>query len=270
MNPTIRIFACDHRHGVDWNLPFIRFGGQESDCAIKCQNFIFDRVVRPDETPKLFWLWYNLQDFGCDYIGYCQYRRFFTSAQVNGPLLNIKAEQLDRDYILTPEQQLQAILMSKANGILHPAFDVLDKTKTPFTYIWEQIELLTREDILPKGWPQRAFEIFLECTPQTLKAKMEESFKESTNYLCNIFTCKTELFRLFGEIAFPAAKQLLEELDRAGVDQKKMHPYWLAYVFERYTSCFFHCLEASGLQFTKFPLMTIDAGKHIKWEKPNA
>ena len=54
------IFACDHRHNVEWNLPYVRFGGPESDCAIRCQNKIFDADVNADETPKLFWLWQNI------------------------------------------------------------------------------------------------------------------------------------------------------------------------------------------------------------------
>ena len=39
----------------------MRFGGPESSCAIKTDaNKIFDIEVNADETPKLFWLWKNL------------------------------------------------------------------------------------------------------------------------------------------------------------------------------------------------------------------
>lgn len=86
----IKIFACDHRHNIDWNLPYIRFGGVESDCQIKVDNIIENIPVNADETPKIYWLWKNLATFkDIKYIGYCQYRRFFTNLNVKKPILNI-------------------------------------------------------------------------------------------------------------------------------------------------------------------------------------
>lgn len=101
MAATISIFACDHRDNVTWNLPYMRFGGVESKCAIRCENKIGSHDVNADETPKIYWLWKNIDEFGVDYIGYCQYRRFFANVINNDrlslsfPLVNITTQQLE-------------------------------------------------------------------------------------------------------------------------------------------------------------------------------
>lgn len=58
---SIQIFACDHRKNIQWNLPYVRFGGSESDCAIKNdKNEIFGIACNADETPKIYWLWMKI------------------------------------------------------------------------------------------------------------------------------------------------------------------------------------------------------------------
>lgn len=284
MNPTIRIFACDHRHGVKWNLPYIRFGGVESECAIRCPNQIGPYFVNADETPKLYWLWKHLDDFGTDYIGYCQYRRFFANIGVPAvntqvkysPLINITAAKFNYmpEVALRPEDQLNLMTQGGANhlchfdGILHPAFKVVDEYKTPYKYIWEQIEILSKDDMLPHGWHKHVFDLLLANTPDKLKPAMENAFEAKPNYLCNIFTCKTKLFKQFGEITFPTVLQILAAMKEKNINQNKLHLYWLAYIFERFTSCYFHALESMNHRFAKIPLVCIDANKHIAWTKP--
>ena len=93
---------------------------------------------------------------------------------------------------------------------------------------------------------------------------MRQAFEVKENYLCNIFTVKNEIFKQFGEVAFQAVKELLEIMSKDEKD--RLHPYWLAYLFERYTSCWYHALEISGkYNFLKIPLLTINANEHIKW-----
>ena len=150
---SIQIFACDHRKNVQWDLPYIRFGGPESDCAIKIEaNKIFDVEVNADETPKLFWLWKNIGQLGNpDIIGYCQYRRFFSSvAYGNYPIINIAYNNFQNRFALLPNAQLSIINQYHCDGILHPSIDVIDKQKHQFKYIWEQIYILTKEDMLPQ------------------------------------------------------------------------------------------------------------------------
>ena len=97
---------------------------------------------------------------------------------------------------------------------------------------------------------------------------MLKAFEIKENYLCNIFTVKSNIFVNFGNIAFKAIEKLLSIMSKSERDE--LHPYWLAYLFERYTSCYYHALELTGkYNFLKIPLMTIDAHKHIKWEKNN-
>ena len=266
MYDSIQIFACDHRKNVDWCLPYIRFGGPESDCAIKTNaNKIFDIDVNADETPKLFWLWKNIKELGMpDVIGYCQYRRFFTSLQTNSPLINIKEQEFNTNYALQPLQQLNAMKLEHADGILHPHFKVIQDS-VEYKYIWDQIFILEGEKNLQKKYQKKAFELLLLYTPADLKDAMQKSFEIKENYLCNIFTVKTQLFIQFGYAAFIALKELLNTMT---IDEKQaLHPYWLAYLFERYTSCWYHALELSGkYKFLKIPLLTIDAGKHIQWK----
>ena len=262
---SIQIFACDHRKSVKWDLPYIRFGGPESDCAIKTSaNKIFDIEVNADETPKLFWLWKNLDDLGApDIIGYCQYRRFFTTLNIQTPLIDIPEDKLDRRYALTPIIQLQIIEQNKADGILHPHFKVIDDKKTPYKFIWEQMYILEKERLLQLKYQKLAFDIFLKYTPDNLKEFMEKSFEVKENYLCNLFTVKSSIFKSFGQTAFYAVKELLETMSLE--EKSQLHPYWLAYLFERYTSCWYHALELSGkFKFLKIPIMTVDGNKHIK------
>ena len=254
------VFACDHRIGVPWNLPYVRFGGPESECCIRCENKIEGKLVNADETAKIYWLWKHLDQFGSNIIGYCQYRRFFTTVYTNLPVINIRHEQFKSEFAMTPFQQEALIKKNNADGILHPAFNVVNFSRTPFTYIWEQIEILTGEDMLPKDCQKAAFDIFLSCTPSYLQDHMRDAFSIDKNYLCNIFTVKVEIFNQFGNIAFKAIPQVINLVgDRAS----NLHPYWLAYLLERYTSCYYHCLELNGSKFLKVPLMTIDAEKHI-------
>lgn len=96
---------------------------------------------------------------------------------------------------------------------------------------------------------------------------MIQAFEEKENYLCNIFTVKTIIFKEFGITAFKAVKDLLALMTTN--ERSKLHPYWLAYLFERYTSCWYHALEISGkYKFLKIPLLTINAHKHIEWNAP--
>lgn len=166
---------------------------------------------------------------------------------------------------MTLLQQELLIRQHDADGILHPAFNVVDSRKTPFTYIWEQMEILEGDKMLPHGMHKAAFDCLLDATPEAFKPLMEKAFAVHENYLCNIFTAKTEVFKLFGSIAFAA---ILKVLDLVGSKARMLHPYWLAYLLERYTSCFYHCMELAGHKFLKVPLMTIDAGKHIEWKQP--
>lgn len=265
----IQIFACDHRKNVNWELPYVRFGGPESECAIKTENKIFDIDVNADETPKIFWLWKNLNQLGSpDYIGYCQYRRFFSSINTSLPVINISNQEFNIKYLLTPIQQLSIINENNVDGILHPHFKVINENLIPYTYIWEQIYILTQEKMLNIKYQKLAFDILYDNTPSELKHFIKLSFKIKENYLCNIFTVKRDLFNMFGNIAFSSIKKLLTIISQD--EKNKSHPYWLAYLFERYMSCFYHALELSNkYKFIKIPLLTIDAHKHIKWEVPN-
>ena len=125
---TIQIFACDHRKGATWDLPYVRFGGPESECALKTgENQVLGVSVNADETPKLFWLWKHLDELGSpDYVGYCQYRRFFTAVNAGLPVVDIPREKFKREFALGPTEQLVQLVQTGADGILHPHFKVID------------------------------------------------------------------------------------------------------------------------------------------------
>lgn len=262
--PSICIFACDHHRDVKWNLPYIRFGGPESDCAINTNaNCVYGRDIGVDETSKLFWLYNNIDQFGCDIIGYHQYRRFFTKVACNSPLVNISENNFKREYAMTPLEQACLIQQNNADGILHPPFNFLAyKTNN----IWEQTIAFSGEGNFPSHFHKKIFDIFLDNSPNWLQPYIEQSFTISENYLCNIFTAKTNIFKMFGDIAFKSILQVHDLIDDE--QRKKLHPYHLAFFMERYTNCFFHALELSSkFKFIKVPLMTIDGQKHVDFSK---
>lgn len=156
---------------------------------------------------------------------------------------------------------------NQADGILHPHFKVIDDSRTPYTYIWEQIYILEKEKNLQLKFQKKAFDLLLQHTPNDLKDPMIKAFEVKENYLCNIFTVKRELFLEFGKAAFKAIEDLLSIM--TDEERDELHPYWLAYLFERYTSCWYHALEISNqCRFLKIPLLTIDANEHIEWTPP--
>lgn len=162
---------------------------------------------------------------------------------------------------MTPLMQAMLIKQANAEGILHPAVNVVDKSKTPFTFIWEQMQILEGTKMLPEGMHKTAFGFFLAATPDELKPFMLKAFMVPENYLCSIFTVKKDVFKLFGSIVFTALPEVIKAV---GSRAEHLHPYWLAYLLERYTSCFYHCLELAGHKFLKVPLMTLDGTKHIE------
>lgn len=262
------VFACDNRHNVKWDLPYVRFGGEESDCAVKCKNEICGLRVNADEAPKVYWLWKNIDELGANVLGYCQYRRFFTLQHAGEKsIVDIPASSFKREHAMTPLTQALLIKQAGADGILHPAISVVDKKQTPFTFIWEQMQILEGSSMLPDGMHKAAFDLLLEATPAELKPFMLKAFTVPENYLCNIFTVKKHIFKLFGSIAFTA---LPEVIKMVGSRAAQLHPYWLAYLLERYTSCFYHCMELAGHKFLKMPLMTLDGTKHFEWKQPQA
>ena len=105
---------------------------------------------------------------------------------------------------------MQALLIKQAGaeGILQ-AIDVVDKSKTPFTFIWEQMQILEGTKMLPDGMHKAAFDFFLIATPDELKPFMLKAFTVPENYLCNIFTVKKDVFKLFGSIAFTALPKVI-------------------------------------------------------------
>lgn len=120
--------------------------------------------------------------------------------------------------------------------------------------------------MLSLNMQKKAFDVFLDHTPDELKDAMLQAFEIKENYLCNIFTVKRELFMQFGNVAFSAIYDLLKAISKS--ERSTKHPFWLAYLLERYTSCWYHALELSGkYRFLKIPLLTIDANKHINRKK---
>lgn len=110
---------------------------------------------------------------------------------------------------MTPLMQAMLIKQANAEGILHPAVNVVDKSKTPFTFIWEQMQILEGTKMLPEGMHKAAFDFFLIATPDELKPFMLKAFTVPENYLCNIFTVKKDVFKLFGSIAFTALPKVI-------------------------------------------------------------
>ena len=111
-NPTILIFAADHRKDIKWDLPYIRVtDNKESILNILNETDLFKYRNILSEVSRIQYIYRNLNTFGkVDYIGFCHYRSFFAYIpEENIPQIN-SSDKKYLNNILSPTDQLSAIL----------------------------------------------------------------------------------------------------------------------------------------------------------------
>lgn len=259
---SIQVFACDHRKNVEWNLPYIRVGSTSSDALIKISNK-YDPIL--SEGSQILGIYENLQQFGRpDYIGFCHYRRFFTCAQVQQSIINISQSQFNSKFCLTSDHQQYLLQSAKADGILMNPILVINPS-VQYQYIWDQIYILEKENMMKKEYLKTVFDIFYDNCPNSLKPHIEKAFIQKPNYLCNLFTLKTDIFVEYCNIIKNTVDKILETIPSDVFSS--LHPRCLGYILERFTSSYLHAKTFSGSNFIHMPLMTLNGEVHEKWEK---
>ena len=266
---STQIFACDHRKNVQWNLPYIRIGGPESDCAINIKD---DEEIAPysvllSEGAKIWWVWKHLAEFGNpDYIGFCHYRRFYGQAQV--PIYDIPEIALARQHLFSPSEQELMMKKNSADGLVPAPFCPLQKSqKYNYSNIIEQTKMISDAD--GQGFTtevvNKAFELLLSNFPSAYRSYMEKAFLNDKIYVCNIFTMKSSLFQIYGSTIASTVKQLAKFVEDK--DTTNFHKRWMGYIMERFTSSIIQAFQLAGHRFLVAPLITIDGWKHEPFEK---
>lgn len=271
--PSIQVFACDHQTVDIWKLPFIRIGtGYHNNSAIKDnieENILqnYDQLL--SEGTSIWWLWKHLPDFGNpDYVGFCHYRRFFTLLKPNFgafPIFSNSFANFDKltDYIITPAQQLAIIQQNNADGILplpFPDYGYANSCNTIQDLMKAESDKDDMQLNMPKHLCDKAFDILLENTPSNLKSKMQNTFSDLNGYHFNIFTLKRELFDLYSQIIWKSCF----DIEKYAHDEKieNLHPRWLAYLLERYSSCIFKMMQLNNQKFIELPMMMLNKIKY--------
>ena len=271
MNDSILIFACDHRKNVQWDLPYIRLGNYQSDAAINIKD---DTEIAPyqlllSEGAQMWWVAKHLNELGNpDYIGFCHYRRFF-SFIINQPIINITKSQYQSTFCAKPCDILNIIKNNSLDCISFIPLQVTSDIEHKFIDIKEQLKFLSVKDKLgiTDEIINKSFELlFQNCYDEQLKTKLIEAMKQKRTYVCNIFVLKRELFMTFANIVFPTFKQLKQFIPDEQL--KFIHPRFMGYILERFTSMFLYAFQMLDHKFSVLPLLTIDAQIHEKWETP--
>lgn len=266
---TIQIFACDHRKNVQWDLPFIRLGTEDSGAVLTIAN---DQEIQPfaiklSEGAQIWWVWKHLAELGNpSYVGFCHYRRFFGAA--DRLIQDFPSGCLDLSRIFNPADQLHMILQTKVDGIVPVCFNPLPKNnQVQYSTVAQQTKLISDHDGL--GFTSKvidkAFDLLVECAPQRLKDKVQAAYSDSDIFVCNIFTLKTSLFNEYCQTVFAAVKKLAEFAE--DIDTSKFHKRWMGYILERYTSSMLKAFQADGAKLGIVPLLTIDGWKHEVFER---
>lgn len=265
----IQIFASDHRKDVKWNLPYIRLGNFQSDSIIRIDN---DKEIEPyqmllSEGAQMWWVYKYLYELGNpDYVGFCHYRRFFSFYTNKQPLLDIPSIIFQSQYCMTPQEQLDIIRNNNLVGLVPPPLKITQN----FVDIKQQlIELAGKKENLniPEKTIDIAFDVFLETADDSLRQCLVQSMKNELTYVCNIFTLKREFFEEYMRLVVPACKAAYESVEKSQL--KYIHPRFIGYILERFTSLYLHAIQLLGNKLAVIPLMTLDGSKHVKWEVPN-
>lgn len=262
-NSGILMFAADHRKEVSWNLPCIRLGNFQSDCALNIKS---DPVVAPfqlllSEGAQMWWVNRHLAELGNpEYVGFQHYRRFF-SFKLGNPIENVPADHFYPKLCATPFEIYQLLKSSQHDGA---SFIPIQVTKE-FTDIVSQLKTLIKNENLGdiEDLVDPAFAEFKNNLGSKFASAFDKAMKVKQTFCCNIFVLKTELFKQFADAAFPVFQNMLEKMPIERL--KSAHPRFMGYFLERFTSIYLWSLIILGHKIRQIPLLTIDANIHKKW-----
>lgn len=269
MAPTIQVFATDFKRRDDWHLPFIRIGttpGCNAALHVGRADGSFEQYGLPVSEFNTIWhVAEHLNDFGRpDYVGFCHYRRFFTT-KVDHGILPIKTELVDPSVVFSPSEQLAFMEHHKVDGLVPCAFIEhyrQDRNSTHFNdnpsdvaeYFWIQLEEdgvgITLDEV------KTAIRILQQNVPLNLQAGLFKALAERAVHFGTIFTMRKSLFECWWSIIKPTMLTLLAAYGRDRLMQ--MNCRVGGYLLERLTSCIIWAFIHSGANFVHLPLVVAD------------
>ena len=202
----------------------------------------------------MWWASKHYEELGNpDYIGFCHYRRFFTSNNINSiPIVNINNASYNSSYALSPMQLLHIQTQTKFKiATMFPIKVAYGKN------ICEQIEYL--DHAMTVYLNDQLFAYFKSYLPQKYYDVFEDACNQPSTHLCNIFVMCREKFL---EYIDAAIKALIEFHNKFYANQ--FHSRYLGYYLERLTSTFIYCNKLLNETVISLPLMTIDGNVHVK------
>ena len=269
---SIEVFACDHRYlgNEPWLFDVTRLGtGFSNDCKLKDTDG--ESICTPEnnklmsEYTAIWWIWKHIKELGDpDYVGFCHYRRFFTLHRPNYgafPICcipardEVKAHMLELKHI----QLLEVLQHSDADGILPVPFidysyasrceDVVQLMYKESQHLSLGLSLCQCNDM---------FNLLKTCMLKYFSANaVDFAFKQINTFHFNLFVLSRDLFELYSQIMSSCMLQLAAEYQKSAAE-KKVSERVLAYCSERFSSCIFIAMAASGKKFALLPMLMVD------------
>jgi len=176
-----------------------------------------------------------------DYIGFVHYRRFF-SFTCKSPIVNISASVFNPAFCAKSAELLFMMLKDSLDCLTFCPLPVTSDSEHKFVDVLEQLKFLSKDGMnIPDEVCDKSFELFLQnCKDESFKKFLKQAMSIRNSYVCNIFVLKKELFHEFCSIAFPVFVELKSML--SDNDLKNIHPRFMGYILERFTSTYLHAI----------------------------
>ena len=250
MHNNIQIFSSDYRKNIQWDLPYIRLGNYQSDAVFQITGDKIKQTLYTDAS-QLLWIYDHYNEIGNpEFIGFCQYRRFFTNKSQNAL---IQFENRDGVNIaLSPKQQLDIIEANDVDGLIPYPFMEDFYTKDLYKPINERKKFNSLDEYFYLSLNDQNLGVTLDQIHFVLTKLYENSFddfkihiKNSYNnfpvHFCSIFTLKEKYFKIWGNLQ----KKTLEQfIHYCGNSINQMNCRIVGYIAERLSSCILYAFLA--------------------------
>lgn len=246
---NIKIFMCTHK-AIDFVPPLcvpVQGGASINEPivgAISDTGKNGDISAKNKEYCELTVQYYAYKNEGCDYYGFCHYRRFFGTSTLSGAYVTTGKP---KSKLLASESEIMELL--KSNDIILPRAENVGLTAYE-KYISSKHQF--EKDL------QLFIKIVCEKAPY-LSAFVDEYMQGYEQYFCNMFIMRADIFKEYSALLF----SILEELDK----RKEMHGYFEAdrtngYLGERFLGIYALYLKSQGVKIAHLP--RVDAYSPLK------
>jgi len=266
------VFAVDHRSACGWDLPLTRLG-TGFGCGAELRDSDGENILQYNELlsegTEMWWAHKNIRRFtGCEFVGFCSYRRFFSDLAPNMGVFPIH----DARRGITPGYARHILSQDALYGIIREngADGIAPLPFPDYAYCsgcLDVRDLMFRESEhhdmrlgMPRSLCDKAFDILLSNTPDWLKRHMESSFSCANTYHFNMFVLSLDDFIEYSDIIWKSSFECIRYAEESCVGSM-LHRRWAAYLLERYTSCFMIALQLSSRKFVHLPILMFEKEK---------